>query len=275
LRKYMCELEKHFVVVTWEQRGAGKSFTAGKPESSMTTEQFLSDAHELTKILCERFKKGKIFLVGHSWGSVIGILSVRNHPDLYEAYIGIGQVANMKEGERLSYEWTLEQAKKANDKQAVRHLCEIGEPPYTGNWQKKLITERRYLGKYGGEVFGSSKGAFKIVIGRLIRSTEYSLTDKVNFFRGIFSSIRLIWPELLTINFMEQAASLKVPVYFVLGKHDYEVPFKVAEKYFEILEAPHKELIWFDNSAHFPNVEENAKFIDVLINRILPAAYKK
>jgi pimeloyl-ACP methyl ester carboxylesterase len=275
LRKYMRELEKHFVVVTWDQRGAGKSFSAGKPESSMTIEQFLTDAYELTKMLCTRFKKGKIFLAGHSWGSVIGILSVKNHPDLYEAYIGIGQVANMKEGERLSYEWTLEQAKNANDKQAIKTLNEIGVPPYTGKWQKKLITERRYLGKYGGELYGSSKGAFSIVIGCLIRSTEYSLIDKVNFFRGIFASIRLIWPELMTINFMEQAPSLKVPVYFVLGKHDYEVPFKVAEKYFEVLEAPHKELIWFENSAHFPNVEENEKYVDLLVNRILPLTFKE
>jgi pimeloyl-ACP methyl ester carboxylesterase len=179
----------------------------------------------------------------------------------------------MKEGERLSYDWTLGQAKNANDKQAIKTLNEIGEPPYKGKWQKKLITERRFLGKFGGEVYGSSKGAFSLVIGRLIRSTEYSLHDKVNFLRGIFKSIRLIWPELLTINLIEQAASLKVPVYFVLGKHDYEVPFKLAEQYFEIIDAPHKELIWFENSSHFPNIEENEKFIDLLVNRVLKAAF--
>ena len=217
----------------------------------------------------------KIFLAGHSWESVLGILSVKNHPELYEAYVGIGQVANMKEGERISYEWTRMQAKSANDKRTVKKLLETGEPPYTGKWQNKLITERRFVGKYGGEVYGSSKGAFPLVISRLIRSTEYSLTDRVNFLRGIFASIRLIWQELLTVNLIEQAASLKVPVYFVLGKHDYEVPSKVAEKYFEILDAPHKELVWFENSAHFPNVEENEKFIDLLINRVLPAIYNK
>lgn len=273
LNKYTSELQKHFVVVSWDQRGAGKSYGAINPNSSMTINQFISDACELTEMLCHRFNQEKIFLVGHSWGSVIGILTIRKNPDLYHAYIGIGQIANMQENERLSYEWTLQQAINAHDKRTVEKLNKIGKPPYTGDWQKKFMTERRLLGKYGGELYGSSKGAFPLFIGRLLRSSEYTLFDKVNFFRGIFSTVRLVFPELMTVNLMEQAPSLKVPVYFALGKHDYEAPFMLAEQYFKILEAPCKELIWFENSAHLPYVEENEKFNDLLINHILPAIY--
>jgi pimeloyl-ACP methyl ester carboxylesterase len=273
LRKYTPELEKHFLVVNWDQRGTGKSYAALNPNSAMTINQFVSDVCELTEMLCHRFNQKKIYVVGHSWGSVIGILAVQKNPDLYYAYIGIGQVANMLRNEQVSYEWTLEQAKKANDEGTVKKLNDIGIPPYSGDWQKKLMKQRKYLGKYGGEVYGNSNGVFPLIISSLISATEYNLLDKVNFFRGLFSSIRLLWSELITVNLQEQAPSLKVPIFFLLGKHDFEVPFMLAEKYFEKLEAPRKELIWFESSAHYPNIEENEKFNDLMINNILPATF--
>lgn len=269
LRRHLSGLEKHFIVISWDQRGAGKSFSAIHPESSMKIEQFLSDVYELTGMLCKRFNQEKIFLAGHSWGTVLGVLSVRDHPDLYHAYIGIGQIASMQENELLSYDWTLEQAKKADDTQIVNKLIEIGKPPYSGDWQKKFITERRYLGKYGGEFHGSSKGAFPAVIGSLIRGSEYTLRDKVNFFRGIFSTVRLVWPELMTVDLRKIAPVLQIPIYFILGKHDHEAPAVLAEEYFNMLDAPLKELIWFENSAHLPNIEESEKFTTLLTGHIL------
>jgi pimeloyl-ACP methyl ester carboxylesterase len=271
LRKYTNELEKHFIVVTWDQRGAGKSYKAINPHSSMTIDRFVLDTGELTQLLCDRFNQKKIFLVGHSWGSVIGIFSIQKYPDLYHAYIGIGQIANMQENEQISYDWTLAQATKAEDNRGVKALTEIEPPPYTGDRQKKLMTQRGLLGKYGGELYSSSKGAFPLIFSSLICATEYTLIDKVNFFKGIFGSNHLLWQELLTVNLKEQASSFKIPIYFVLGKHDYEVPSVLAEQYFKIIEAPKKELIWFENSAHFADIEEHKKFNDLLINHILPA----
>ncbi len=264
LRKYTGELEENFVVVTWDQRGAGKSYGAINPRSSMTINQFVLDTGELTQMLRNRFNQKKIFLVGHSWGSVIGVFSIQKYPDLYHTYVGIGQIANMQENERISYDWTLEQAKKAKDKRAIETLTQMGRPPYTGDWQKKTITQRGLLGKYGGELYGSSKGAFPLIFKSLITATEYTLVDKINFFRGILASNRLLWPELLTVNLSKQVPSVKVPVYFMLGKHDYEVPSVLAEQYFKLIEAPKKELIWFENSAHLANVEESKKFNDLL-----------
>jgi pimeloyl-ACP methyl ester carboxylesterase len=270
LRKYMGELEKYFIVVTWDQRGAGKSYQAINPHSAMTIDRFVLDTGELTKLLCHRFDRQKIFLVGHSWGSLIGILSIQKYPYLYHAYIGIGQIVNMQENEQISYDWTLTQATKAEDKRAIRTLTEIGNPPYTGDGQKKMMTQRRLLGKYGGELYGSSNGAFPLIFSSLISATEYTLLDKVNFFKGIFASNHLLLPELLKINLNKQALSFKVPIYFVLGRHDYEAPFILAEQYFKIIEAPQKEIMWFENSAHFANAEENEKFNNLLIDRILP-----
>jgi pimeloyl-ACP methyl ester carboxylesterase len=274
LRKYTDELEQHFIVVTWDQRGAGKSYQAINPHSSMTIDRFILDTGELTQLLCHRFNQQKIFLVGHSWGSLIGISSIQKYPGLYHAYIGIGQIVNMEENEQISYDWTLAQAIKAEDKQAVRTLTEIGTPPYTGDGQKKLMTQRRLLGKYGGELYGSSKGAFPLIFSSLLCATEYTLLDKVNFFKGIFASNHLLWQELLTINLSNQALFFEVPIYFALGKHDYEVPSVLSEQYFNIIEAPKKEIIWFENSAHFANIEENEKFNNLLINRVFPTISK-
>jgi len=271
LRRYMKDLENHFVVVTWDQPGAGKSFSANTPHSSMNINRFVADTHELTNLLRKKFQHKKIFLAGHSWGSVLGILTIQKFPELYKAYIGIGQVANMAENEQISYDWTLEQAKRSNDKKVIKKLNEIGKPPYSGNWRKKFMTQRRFLGKYGGELYGSSSGAFMLVLKNLILSPEYSLRDKINFFRGIFTTVKLIFPELMKVDLKTQALCLEVPVYFILGKHDYESPFMIAEEYFRLLNAPSKELIWFENSAHFPNIEENSKFIDLLTNHILPS----
>ncbi|WP_373546983.1 alpha/beta fold hydrolase, partial [Chamaesiphon sp.] len=167
LRKYTDELEKHFIVVTWDQRGAGKSYQAINPHSSMKIDRFVLDTGELTQWLCHRFNQKKIFLVGHSWGSLIGILSIQKYPDLYHAYIGIGQIVNMQENEQISYDWTLAQATKVEDEQTIRTLTEIGNPPYTGDGQKKLMTQRRLLGKYGGELYGSSNGAFPLIFSSL------------------------------------------------------------------------------------------------------------
>jgi esterase/lipase len=102
----------------------------------------------------------------------------------------------------------------------------------------------------------------------LISSTEYNLRDKVNFFRGIINTVRLIGPELMTLSLREKIQELKVPVYFMLGKHDREVPSFLAEQYFNELKAPSKELFWFENSAHLPQIEERDKFCDLLIHHV-------
>jgi pimeloyl-ACP methyl ester carboxylesterase len=270
VRKYnLAVLEKHFTVVVWDQRGAGKSYAAMNPVSGMNIEQFVSDTHELTMLLCRRFNQERICLVGHSWGSALGVLTVEKYPELYSAYVGIGQVVNMLEGERVSYEWTLAQATKANDFKSAEKLKAIGAPPYSGNWRSKVIAQRAILGKYGGEVYRNSRGGFFITVRSLLEATEYRWIDRINFFRGIFASMRLLWPQILNVNLMEQASELKVPVYFLEGRHDYESPSLLAEQYYEALKAPSKKLIWFENSAHILNAEEAGKFNEFFVNLVL------
>lgn len=270
-RRNTRALEQHFTVVNWDQRRAAKSFAAGRDRAGMTMRQFVHDIIALATHLAERFGQEKILLVGHSWGTAIGMLAVSIRPDLFSGYVGIGQVSNMADGELISYQWTLEQARKAGDRRGVRKLERMGPPPYTGrDWRSKFMTERLILGRHGGEYHGSRSGAFGVVLQNLVFSREYTLLDRVNFFRGIFQSVAALYPELERTNLFARVPEVSVPVWFCLGRHDYEVPAVLSAQYFEALKAPKKQLVWFENSAHMPNTEESERFNELLIRTVLP-----
>ena len=128
-RRHTRELEKHFTVVDWDQRGAGKSYGAIKDVARMTIDQFVEDTRELTVYLLNRFHQERLVLVGHSWGSVIGALTAAKYPDLFHCYVGIGQAARMEEAEEASYQWTLEQARKHGHRRAVAALVKWDRRP--------------------------------------------------------------------------------------------------------------------------------------------------
>src|SRR5205085_1392132 len=109
-RAFQTPLEKRFTVVQWDQRGAGKSYSPRVPKSGMTVDQFVSDTCELAEWLRRNFRQEKIVLAGHSWGTIIGTLAVQKRPDLFSAYVGIGQVVDVVEGEKISYQFTLDRA---------------------------------------------------------------------------------------------------------------------------------------------------------------------
>lgn len=265
----MAALEQRFTVVVWDQRGAGKSFGARVPESGMTVEQLVADACELSEALCRRFNQERIYLVGHSWGSVLGALAAKRRPELFHAFVGVGQVVRVLEGERLSYAWALEQARRAGDARSVERLEAIGAPPYAGDLRAKLMAQRAILARYGGEVYGNPRGAALLLLRAVLGAREYSWPDRTNVFRGVFASTRLLWPQILSIDLMQQAPRFEVPIYFLEGRHDHEAPAELAERYLDRLEAPRKALVWFERSAHLPNVEEPDAFNRFFLERLL------
>lgn len=258
------ELENHFIVVNWDQRGCGKSHFPDFPYETLTLEQILSDTKELITFLKNEYSKDRIFLLGHSWGSILGMYAVTNHPEEFYAYIGMGQVINSKEGELISYQYALRKAREAKDTASVNQLKSIGLPPYEG-YQSTSI-QRNILGKYGG-VFGGEL-TYPELFGIINRSPDYTQEDKQNFLPVFIQVNNQMWEQLATIDF-SGINRIEVPVFFFLGKHDYSVPFELAERFLNRLKAPYKEIVWFDNSGHFPNLEETEKYQDVLINVVL------
>ncbi len=264
-------LEKHFIVVNWDQRGAGKSYKEQISKETMNIEQFLSDTYELIQYLKARFSKEKIFLIGHSWGSVLGLYTAYRHPEDLYAYVGMGQIVNVREGELLSYNYTLEKAEEADDSDAIHMLKEIGPPPYSGGYQG-LSTQRMLLAKYRGSF---RKISYQDLVRYWNTSPFYSEIDKNNLMKAFVYTQNIMWEKLVDVNFFEDISKLQVPVYFFIGRYDYQTPFELVKSYFKVLDTPYKEIVWFENSGHVPNLDEPEVYQDMLINVVLKNTFKK
>lgn len=261
-RKFMAELEKHFVVVNWDQRGSGKSWSNNIDPATMTVDQFVSDTVELTQWLQQRFDQEKIYLVGHSWGSYIGALAAQQHPELFHAYIGVGQMVSFEESEKLSYQYTLDTAHSEDNAEAVAELEAMGPPPYK-NGKEDVIVQRNWLAHFGGlqrEVDMTRETVQSILTGR-----EYTLFDGYRYLQGMNYSIDHLYDALPDVNLFAQVPTLEIPVWFVSGKYDYITVSSLTQRYYEQLQAPDKEFILFEKSAHLPLFEEPEKFTELMI----------
>ncbi|MBF0288089.1 MAG: alpha/beta hydrolase [SAR324 cluster bacterium] len=271
---YNQELENHFVVVNWDQRGAGRSYSPNIPPESMTISQFISDVHELTQYLKKRFNQKKIYLLGHSWGSYLGIRTAHGYPDDYYAYVGIGQVANQKQSEMLSYQFVWETAKKNKNTEALQSLEALGAPvdgKYKGG-AMDMIKQRQWVRAFGGAVYQADN--FYTILGKpIVFFREYSLSDKLGYFDGEEFSVTLLFDRVLEFDLMSEIKELKIPIYILQGRHDYQTAFVLAEKFLHNLKAPKKELIPFESSAHMVPYEEPNKFHEVMINKVLKETY--
>jgi pimeloyl-ACP methyl ester carboxylesterase len=253
--KFQRELEKHFTVVNWDQRGAGLSYSKGLKKEDLTIENMVNDTVELIQHLLTRFKQPKLFLVGHSWGTVLGVKTSQKVPELIYGYIGIGQVVNMREGEKVSYDYTIRKAKDLNNKKAQKELM---SKEFNPTDMKFLKVQRKWLTKFGGSFIGVSM--YNLVYSTMLFRSEYTMKDWMRFLKAGKFSLDSLWEQIVDVNLLETAPRLETPVYIFAGKHDYQTPFPLAEQYFHTLECPHKELIWFENSGHLLNYEEVEKF---------------
>jgi pimeloyl-ACP methyl ester carboxylesterase len=270
-RYFDSELEKKFVVVHWDQRGAGKSYDRRISPQSMTVEQFISDTRELAQKLKARFHADRIYLVGHSWGSALGALTASKYPDLFYAFVGIGQFVDSEAQEVISYQFALLAAKQSKNTKAMQELQKIGPPPYAD--YKELLVQRKWLEEFGG-VRRSNLG-FTALLKLGIASPDYTLLDLAKYFQGQDFSSTHLWVENSRVNLFNQAPRIDVPVYFFLGRYDYNTPFELAEKYYEQLDAPRgKKIIWFENSAHMVPYDEPGKFSRTLIDVVLAETYE-
>ena len=264
-----AKLEQHFVMVYWEQRGTGKSFSHSIPLESMTIEQLISDTFELSKILIDRFKVHRIYIVGRSWGSLIGLFTAKRHPELFYAYIGIGQMVYPLENDSISYQYTLKIAERFRNEEALKDLKKIGDPPYG---YEELIIQRKWLtGFY--EVMMAEKFNKKRINYRkkLLSTPEYSLIDIFKMGMDPFFSIKCLWNnEFYKVNLFNEVPQIGIPVFFLAGRYDYFTPSEIIENYYQKLHASKgKYFIWFELSGHYPELEEPEKFNDVMVNKIL------
>ena len=265
-RHYDAPLEERFLVAYWEQRGAGRSYDPSVPPQSMTIAQFLSDLDEVVDVIRRRFGKDTVVLAGHSWGSVLGVLYAEAHPEKVAAYVGIGQIVDVRESARLSYEYALGAAERRGERRAARAITAIGPEPRT---VKGMLAIREWVEHFGGAFHADlSIGDF---VRTMLTSDEANLADLWYLRQGSRASLDLLWPELSTLD-LRAHRSFAVPVFFFLGRHDWQMPASIAADYFETIEAPCKRLVWFEESGHYIPFEEPREFERVLIDEVLPLA---
>jgi pimeloyl-ACP methyl ester carboxylesterase len=257
-------IENLFVVCYWDQRGAGLSYSKDIPPETMTLQQFVDDAGEVTQYLLKKFKRKKIYLLGHSWGTMLGSYTAKQFPECYYAFIAVGQVGNQEQAERLSYEFVLKKARDIKDVRAINALEKIGSPPYQNPEEelKNMVIERKYVIKYGGAV--KNGGFYPRAAITLALCNEYTLLDKVNYLRGMNFTKSFLWNVVMKTNLFKTIPSQRIPVYILQGAHDYQTTYNVAKEYYDSLSAPTKRFYTFENSAHSPIFEEPEKFETVL-----------
>jgi pimeloyl-ACP methyl ester carboxylesterase len=254
-RKSQRMIERDFTVVNWDQRGAGRSYSGHLGAEDMTIDRFVTDAEELIEVLQRRFAQEKIFLVGQSWGSIVGATLAGRRPELLRAYVGAGQVVNMARGEEVSYVFTLDEAEKRGHERAIRELTKIGHPPYKD--LSAAGVQRKWLGRFNGVTY---KGSPMVTLLRYLSIRDTRPLDIVRFVRGAVLSLRTLEDEQMRIDFFKDLPEIAVPVQFWCGRRDYNTPHELVVEYLRELRAPTKRIVWFERSGHLPNFEEPAAF---------------
>jgi pimeloyl-ACP methyl ester carboxylesterase len=253
---FSSELKRHLTIVHWDQRGAGLSYSPDLDGRQVSEDLIASDAVELARYLAHRFQKRKIYLLGHSFGSVIGLRLVAAHPELFCAYVGLGQVIKPSRSEELTYGWLEHTLRQVGDLQGLRRIQEARRP---------LIDLVR---QYGGRMHQP------VDYQGIVKSSPYYFDGYIenkeaarDFCQRAIAANRTKGPD----DFFQEAPEVKLPVYFMAGRFDRIpacAPALVVE-YCRKLRAPHKEILWFDRSAHLPNIEEPELFQALIRDKVL------
>jgi proline iminopeptidase len=266
--------EDYFTVVQWDQRGSGKTYLANDPKAiqpTLSLKRIAEDAAELAQYLRSRYDKQKIFVLGHSWGSLVGLTLAREHPDYLYAYIGMGQVIHGSEGEHVGYEETLRIARETGNVEAAHELELIAPYPNADGSLplSKIDQERKWSVEFGELSWRRPNLNYYYDLSKL--SPDYTEADLAAINKGSELSLGVLLPDLAGFDF-SQVTEWRCPILLFEGRHDYTTPSVVAAAWFERIHAPQKKLIWFEDSAHMVMVEEPGRMLVHLVEDVRPLA---
>ena len=262
-------LELDFTVVWWEQRGAGMSFARDIPPETMTVEQLIADTIAVANYLRHRFGKEKIYLLGHSWGSFLGIQVAAKEPNLFHAYIGMAQVTYQLRSEIAARMHMLSAYQARGDTAMVRKLeaATISQKDGLSDAWMRVRDEAMH-----GLGVGTTRDMRSVIKGVFVpvwRNPAYTLGEKIAFWRGMSWSRKFLWEEVLRTDLADRVGQLEIPVYFFIGQHDYTTNRDLAHDYFLRLNAPIKAFYTFHDSAHSPLFEEPERARAILRHDVL------
>ena len=258
-KKFNSELEDHFIFVNLEQRGSGLSYYKFSPEENLSIDTILADIHQFVLYLLKRLKQDKLIIMGHSWGTVLGLYFIQMYPDLVAQYIGIGQVVNMKKNIALQ---------KAFLRTKMKNTAKLDQLDFVHKPTKASLKLTKMIVAYGGSIYGAKN--YRKLIGPFISAKDYSFKDLIHRLQGSKQSIQYFWEELMDVNF-ENILHFAVPITFCEGRHDHHVSSQLTAEYAAKITSP-CNIIWFDHSGHFPQWEEPTKFNQEIIGLLEPQA---
>ena len=274
LWQFQRPLEEYFTIVNWDQRGAGKTYNETTPPESISDSihipRYVDDTIEVAEYVRKRYGKGKLILMAHSWGTIPGMSAALKRPDLFHAYVGIGQVINTRDNERISYDFGLAQAKAHGNAEALRELESIA--PYPGDrpiTRERIIIARKWPQFYGGLTAFREDSKYFYRGPRL--SPDYNDRDRCAVNLGNVFSLGRLLPEFLEVDF-KGVRVFPIPVVMFMGRHDCTTPSLPTEAWLQRVKAPYKQGVWFERSAHMMPWEEPGKTLTSLLQYVRPLA---
>jgi len=260
--------EHDFTLVQWDQPGAGKTASRNGRAGSdaLTVESMVQDGIQVTEWILRHLKARKLILFATSWGTVLGTIMVKRRPDLFWAYVGTGQFVNAALSEPLGYDLALERAQRLGDGKTLKALQKIGPPPYADS--KTLGVERQALGRVGVETFPNLRD----LMSATLFSPGYTLKDGVAFFRGVQSSVAKLLEPMMAYDARQLGTTFETPLFFLQGALDLYTPAESVQEYVATLQAPHKELVLWENEGHLTFLSNPTMVLKELVARVRPLA---
>lgn len=266
MRNHLPGLEEHFTVVTWDQRGAGKSYDELDPADTYTLDSAVDDTIAVTNHVRDRFGQDRIYLLGQSWGSTLGVLAVQQHPELYEAFIGTGQMVSQLATDTIFYDDTLAWAQTTGNDGLVADLRAIGAPPYDRmlDYETALSSERDvYPYDHGPNSEGVGGFSENFIV------PEYTWLERVHLLGAFMDTFSVLYPQLQDIDFRRTATDFAVPMFFVQGAHEADGRADVFAEWYPTIDAPVKDLAVLDTSGHRPLWEQPDEFVAYMVDTVL------
>lgn len=268
------DLLDFFTLVAWDQRGTAGSYFGAKKED-LTIERLTDDASELVEYLCDKFNKKKIFVIGGSWGSLLGTWLLHKYPEKIAAFVGFGQFVNGHLNELISWQYCIDEATKANDLKSLEVLNKVGPPEmgiYKGGFAA-MKAQRDIMMKYGGYSKNEGKRSYlDAFVKPILKSGEYTLKELYGYVKGYKFVLNNMWAEVGKTDFNKTCTNFKAPIFIFNGRLDNNTPAVLVEDWFDKIQAPIKELHWFENSGHNPMMDEEVKFKTLLKEKLLKIA---
>ncbi|MGQ5636368.1 MULTISPECIES: alpha/beta fold hydrolase [unclassified Streptomyces] len=259
--------ERHFTIVRWDMRGAGKTFAAGGPQGQgeLTLDRLHTDALEVTDHIRARLGVDKVLLVANSFGTVVGLRLARSHPERYSAYVGTDQNVVAGGRDTSAYEALLGRLEKAGKKKQLARMAALG--PDRSAWSPHEWAE------YARTVVTTDPLTYDTMKTVVIRSLWFSPLHTLRDLRAYLKAQTFseqLGPQAMTIDEYAEGTAFRLPFFVFQGESDVLTPPEPARRFYADVTAPVKDFALIPDASHFASFRHPDRFLDLMLSRVRP-----